>query len=65
MGTNSTKYKREYNKNNYIEKKARFKPDFWLKIDDYCKYNGLSYNEFFNNAAKYILDEKVDLKGYK
>lgn len=65
MAFNKKEYDKQYVKTHYQEKKARFKPDLWLKIDDYCKYNGLSFNEFISLAAKYIIDEKVDLNGYK
>lgn len=65
MSFNKKEYDNEYKKKNYIQKNVRLKPDFWLKIDDYCKYNNIGINEFFNLSAKYILDEKIDLNGYK
>lgn len=65
MSFDKKTYDNEYKKKNYIKPTLRFKPDFWLKIDEYCKYNGMTYNDFFNNAVKYILDEKIDLKSYK
>ena len=65
MSFNKKEYDNEYKKKNYIQKNVRLKPDFWLKIEDYLNYNGIGINEFFNSAAKYILDEKIDLNGYK
>lgn len=65
MSFNKQKYDQEYVKTNYKTITVRTRRDLWLKIDDYCKYNGVSYNDFFKNAAKYIIDEKIDIKGYK
>ena len=65
MSFDEKEYKKEYNKKHYTTKTIRLKPDFWLKIDEYCKYNGIGINEFFNLSAKYILDEEIDLNGYK
>lgn len=65
MAFNQKEYIKEYCKNNYHKPTIRIKNDFWLKIDDYCKYNGMTVNDFFNSAAKYIIDEKIDLNSYK
>lgn len=65
MSFDKQKYDYEYVKDNYKRHSVLIKPDLDRKIAEYCRFNGLSFNEFFNNAAKYIIDEKVDVKGYK
>lgn len=65
MNENKKRYNKEYDKNNYKQKTIRYKLDLYRKIEDYCTFNGMSINEFANCAAKYIIDEKVDVKGYK
>ena len=65
MNENKKRYNKEYDKNNYKQKTIRYKLDLYRKIEDYCTFNGMSINEFTNSAAKYIIDEKVDVKGYK
>lgn len=63
--TKSKEYLKNYLKENYIKPTVRFKPDLYRKIEDYCQWHGLKINEFFNNAAKYIIDEEIDLNRYK
>ena len=65
MAFDKKSYDKEYCKNNYKKCTTKTKLDLYRKIDEYCKYNGMSINEFFNSAAKYILNEKIDLQGYK
>ena len=65
LSFNQKEYIKQYEKNNYKKSTIRTKLDLYRRIDDYCQFNGLSISEFFNNAAKYIIDEKIDIKGYK
>lgn len=51
-------YHKEYCKKNYIEKKVRLKPDFWLEIDDFCHWNSMSFNSLAVSAIKKYLDEE-------
>lgn len=63
--TKSKEYLKKYLKENYVKPTIRFKPDFYRKIEEYCQWHGLKINEFFSLAAKFIIDEKIDLNGYK
>jgi len=65
MAFDKQKYDREYVKCNYKRHSVLIKPDLEQYIEEYCKYNGMSFNEFFTNAAKYIIGEKIDIKNYK
>lgn len=65
MSFNEKEYKKNFEKQNYIKPTIRLKPDFYRKIEEYCQWNNLKISEFFNLSAKYILNEKIDLNGYK
>ena len=58
MAFDKKKYDSKYNKLHYIEKKIRFKPDFWLEIEDFLYWHKLSFNEFVAKSIRYYLDHE-------
>lgn len=58
MSFNKKEYDSKYNKEHYIEKKIRLKPDLAREIADFLYWHQMSFNELVVKSIRDYLDRE-------
>lgn len=62
MSFDKRKYDAEYNKNHYVRKTVRLKPDIAQEIDIFCNWKSISFNELVLLSVKNYIEQQTGSK---
>ena len=62
MSFDKNKYNAEYQKNHYVRKTVRLKPDLAQEIDIFCNWRSLSFNELIVLSVKSYIEQQTGSK---
>lgn len=62
MSFDKKRYDAEYQKNHYVRKTVRLKPNLAQEIDIFCNWRSLSFNELIVLSVKSYIEQQTDSK---